>query len=67
MPIDKYLKELEECEKYFLNKGMSNVDIIIRWTTECCWLNVNNSYVFLPMINYESMLYDFSNTAHDLP
>ena len=58
-PIDKYLEELEECEKIFLNHGMSNADIIIRCSTECCWLYVNNSTVFLPMMDYESLLYFF--------
>lgn len=70
LPIDNYTDQLEKCEKYFLNLGMSNADIIIRCSTECCWLdwlNTNKSFVFLPMVDYEALLYDFFNTAHDLP
>ena len=59
---------MEKCLKYFSNRyHFSNADIIIRFSTESCWLNINNSYVFLPMIDYEALLCNFFNTAHDLP
>ena len=67
LPIDKHTKELEECLKFFSKQGMSNADIIIRCSTECSWLITNNSTVFLPMTDYESLLDYFFNTAHDLP
>ena len=66
LPIDKYTKQLDECKKFFSNQDMSNADIIIRCSTECCWLNINNSFVFLPMIDYECLLYDFFDIGRDL-
>lgn len=64
----KRTKHMEKCLKYFSNRyHFSNADIIIRFSTESCWLNISNSYVFLPMIDYEYLLCDFFNTSHDLP
>ena len=66
--IPKGTKKIAKYLEYFSNKyQFSNADIIIRFSIECCWLHSNNSYPFLPMIDYESLLYFFSNTAQDLP
>ena len=61
-------KRITKCLEYFSNKyQFPNTDIIIRCSTDCCWLdNFNGSYVFLEMIDYEALLYYFVNTAHDL-
>ncbi len=67
LSIEKYTKALGECFKYFSKQGMSNADIIIRCSTECSLLDINNSNAFfLPMTDYESLLDYFFNTAHDL-
>ena len=65
LSIDNDIGGLEECLKFFSNQGLSNGDIIIRCSTECTLLD--NSNVFLPMIEYESLLTFFFDTAHDLP
>jgi hypothetical protein len=65
----KGTKRIAKCLEYFSNRyQFSNADIIIRCSTDCCWLdNFNGSYVFLPMVDYESLLFYFSNSAYDLP
>ena len=65
LSIDMHTEGLEECLKFFSNQSLSNADIIIRCSTECTWLD--NSNVFLPMTDYESLLTYFFDTAHDLP
>jgi hypothetical protein len=65
---NKGTKRIANCLEYFSNKyQFSNADIIIRCSTDCCWLdNINGSYIFLPMVDYETLLFYFSNNAYDL-
>ena len=64
----KGTKRIAKCLEYFSNRyQFSNADIIIRCSTDCCWLNINNSSVFLPMSDYESLLCYFFDIGRDLP
>ncbi|MGE5863136.1 MAG: hypothetical protein ACM31H_05135 [Nitrososphaerales archaeon] len=44
-----------------------NADILIRVSTECTWLNIENVNNFLPMIDYEDLFCYFFNTGRELP
>ena len=69
----KGTKNIAKCLEYFSNKyQFSNADILIRCSTESILLNFHSSnqnynLISMKMTDYESLLYYFFNTAHDLP
>jgi len=63
LPIGKSRKKLEYYLEYFLGQKMSNVDILIRLSTQSCWLFTG---YYLPMIDYEDLFYYFLNMGKKL-
>jgi hypothetical protein len=63
----KGLDIFENYVEYFSKLGMTNADVLIRCSTENMWLITANTNKFLPMIDYEDLLYYFFNTARKLP